>query len=233
MANSFKALSLLLSYPTADLQSAARAIGAVLDRDPRLPAETRAGLAAFVEDFATRDLYDLQERYVLLFDRTRSLSLHLYEHVHGESRDRGQALVNLLALYERHGLAATARELPDFLPLYLEFLSLLPEAEARARAGDPRHIVIALRERLEKRASPYAALLAAVEALAEGATDTQSLAELRAAPDDDPDDLAALDRAWAEEPVTFGPGREGAGGCPRAEDIVRQMQAGPGGKAVT
>ena len=71
----------------------------------------------------TGDLYDLQERYVLLFDRTRSLSLHLFEHVHGESRDRGQAMVDLKALYERHGLHMSSSELPDHLPLFLEFLS--------------------------------------------------------------------------------------------------------------
>ncbi|MEJ2459788.1 MAG: hypothetical protein P8Y58_17260 [Novosphingobium sp.] len=50
---------------------------------------------ALIDDLVTRDLYDAQERYVLLFDRTRKLSLHLFEHVHGESRDRGQAMVDL------------------------------------------------------------------------------------------------------------------------------------------
>ena len=83
-----------------------------------------------IDDLAGGDLYDLQERYVLLFDRTRSLSLHLFEHVHGESRDRGQAMVDLLKLYEEGGFTPTATELPDFLPLFLEYA-----VDARPAAG--------------------------------------------------------------------------------------------------
>ena len=81
-------------------------------------------------ELANGDLYDLQERYVLLFDRTRSLSLHLFEHVHGESRDRGQAMVDLQEQYARANLEVSAAELPDFLPLFLEYLSTLPAKEA-------------------------------------------------------------------------------------------------------
>ena len=84
---------------------------------------------------ATGDLYDLQERYVLLFDRTRSLSLHLFEHVHGESRDRGQAMVDLKTIYENGGLEIAATELPDFVPLFLEFLSTQPRAGGLRSAG--------------------------------------------------------------------------------------------------
>ena len=89
-------------------------------------AQPRSASTASWKRLATGDLYDLQERYVLLFDRTRSLSLHLFEHVHGESRDRGQAMVDLKALYERHGLLMSSSELPDHLPLFLEFLSAIP-----------------------------------------------------------------------------------------------------------
>ena len=99
---------------------------AALDAEGRLPQRDRDRLDRLLEEIATRDLYDLQERYVLLFDRTRSLSLNLFEHVHGESRDRGQAMVDLMELYERHGLAMAGKELPDHLPLFLEFLSEIP-----------------------------------------------------------------------------------------------------------
>lgn len=88
-----------------------------------------------IEELASQDLYELQARYVDLFDRSRALSLHLFEHVHGESRDRGQAMVDLKALYESHGLEITASELPDFLPLFLEYLSLRPLEEAKALLG--------------------------------------------------------------------------------------------------
>ena len=122
MIRTFKILSLLLSYPTEEFQAAASELTAVLDQEALLPARMRPRLAALIDELATRDLYDLQERYIHLFDRTRSLSLHLFEHVHGESRDRGQAMIDLMELYEKAGLQIDAKELPDYLPLFLEFL---------------------------------------------------------------------------------------------------------------
>ena len=109
----------------------------------------RRSSSALIDEIAAGDLYDLQERYVLLFDRTRSLSLHLFEHVHGESRDRGQAMVDLQSLYERHGLEISATELPDFLPLFLEFLSTRAAGRGAAScSARPAHILAALAERL-------------------------------------------------------------------------------------
>ena len=104
---------------------------AAIEVEGLVPAAVRRQLDDLLNDIAGGDLYDLQERYVLLFDRTRSLSLHLFEHVHGESRDRGQAMVDLLTMYEERGLAAVKNELPDFLPLFLEFLATLPQARRR------------------------------------------------------------------------------------------------------
>ena len=105
MRKTLKVLSALLTYP--DGRAAGGGPGdarGASTRKARLPQRNRDRLDRILEELATGDLYDLQERYVLLFDRTRSLSLHLFEHVHGESRDRGQAMVDLKALYERHGL---------------------------------------------------------------------------------------------------------------------------------
>jgi nitrate reductase delta subunit len=92
MSRSFKALSALLSYPTPELQAATSEIKAILATQALVPAALWRQLDRLIDDIANGDLYDLQERYILLFDRTRSLSLHLFEHVHGESRDRGQAM---------------------------------------------------------------------------------------------------------------------------------------------
>ena len=103
-----------------------------------LPASVRRQLKLLIDEIATGDLYDLQERYVLLFDRTRSLSLHLFEHVHGESRDRGQAMIDLKAQYEKNGLAISASELPDFVPLFLEFLSTRPVERGVRVVGSAR-----------------------------------------------------------------------------------------------
>ena len=130
MTGTFKVLSALLSYPTVELQEALSELTAALDGEALLPAAVRRQLDRLMDEIATGDLYDLQERYVLLFDRTRSLSLHLFEHVHGESRDRGQAMIDLKALYENGGLRIDAAELPDFAPLFLEFLSTQPRSEA-------------------------------------------------------------------------------------------------------
>ena len=114
-----KALSALLSYPTEELVAARDEISAVLDREAILSRSERSAIQGLIDDLANADLMDAQERYILLFDRTRSLSLHLFEHVHGESRDRGQAMVDLIKVYEDGGYVPTTKELPDFLPLFL------------------------------------------------------------------------------------------------------------------
>jgi nitrate reductase delta subunit len=217
MTMTFKALSALLSYPTADLKAAANEIRAALRNDGVAPAWLIERLERLIDEMETLDLLELQERYVFLFDRTRSLSLHLFEHVHGESRDRGQAMVDLRALYEAAGLDADARELPDFLPMFLEYLSLRPLEEARALLTEPIAVIAALRERLSRRKSPYAFVLRTLEAIAHGEPASRQLDELRKAPDNDPNDFAALDAQWEDRPVTFGPGENGCGGDSGAE----------------
>ncbi len=206
MAKTFKALSALLGYPSVDLQRATAELRGVFETEALVPEAVRRQLDVLLTDIETGDIYDLQERYVLLFDRTRSLSLHLFEHVHGESRDRGQAMVDLLAMYEERGLAAVKNELPDFLPLFLEFLATLPQAEACDMLGQPAHILAALAERLRKRGSPYEAVFRALTALSTVKPKGEEVSALLALPDTDPLDLAALDEAWEEEAVTFGPG---------------------------
>jgi nitrate reductase delta subunit len=229
MMSTFKALSALLSYPTEDLQKAAGIIRILLREEAIVPNWALAELDALIDDLEAGDLYDLQERYVFLFDRTRSLSLHLFEHVHGESRDRGQAMVDLQALYARAGLAIEAGELPDYLPMFLEFLSMRPVDEARALLREPAAVIVALKERLEKRRSPYAAVLRALESIAGAPSEEGEVAELRKIPDDDPNDFAALDAAWEDQPVTFGPGADG--GCPKANEILSRIHAGDPGRS--
>ena len=110
MARTFKVLSALLTYPIAQLQQAVPELAAAIVREALFPGAVRRQLERLMNEVATGDLYDLQERYVLLFDRTRSLSLHLFEHVHGESRDRGQAMIDLKTLYRNGGLEIGAAE---------------------------------------------------------------------------------------------------------------------------
>jgi nitrate reductase delta subunit len=216
MRKSLKALAALLSYPEAPL---IEALGEVEDA-VRLD---RGRLASLIADLHRSDLIEAQERYVALFDRSRSLSLHLFEHVHGDSRERGPAMVDLLKLYNSHGLDVAGSELPDYLPIYLEYASLLDPAAGAAALADVAHILGPVRDRLARRESPYAAVFDAALAI--------SCATIAPLPSDDTeaadDDLAALDRAWEEAAVTFGPENapENAGDCGRAQDILRRMNA--------
>lgn len=199
----FKALAALLAYPEAELLAALSEVGAAIDREDLLPRRERAAVASFLAELKEADLYELQERYVALFDRTRALSLHLFEHVHGESRDRGQAMVNLLEVYRRQGLDLAANELPDYLPVFLEYLSELPLAEAKKNLAETSHILRELGGRLLEKGSSYAALFSALLALAgEKGLD---FAGKRGNPGGHVEDLEALDREWAEEPA-FGCG---------------------------
>ncbi len=201
-----KVISALLSYPTSELQQAAGELKQALRAEAVLPKRHLGPVIDFIEDLARRDIIDAEERFVLLFDRTRSLSLHLFEHVHGESRDRGQAMVDLLKVYDDAGYMPTATELPDYLPLFLEFAATRAPAEALELVGQPGHVLAALRERLAKRGSSYEALFGALVALAKVRLDSAQLEALRAEPDPEPDDLEALDAAWEDEEVVFGPG---------------------------
>lgn len=221
MDRTFKALSVLLSYPTDELAAATGEISEVLESDARIPAPIKQRLHKLVAELAGDDRYDLQERYVLLFDRTRSLSLHLFEHVHGEGRNRGQAMIDLMQMYDKHGLEVDARELPDFIPIFLEYVSLLPKVEARELLAQPAHIFAALAERLRKRHSSYEEVFRVLVALASVQLDEEVVSTLLEMPDPDATDLKALDAAWEDQPVDFG---SGANGC--KDEIVAKVRAG-------
>jgi nitrate reductase delta subunit len=221
MTLTFKVLSALLTYPSQELQDSVPELAAAIEREALLPRPIRRQLAQLLDDIAAGDLYDLQERYVLLFDRTRSLSLYLFEHVHGESRDRGQAMIDLKALYENGGLQIDAAELPDFVPLFLEFLATQPRGEAYELLAQPAHIFAALAERLRKRGSPYEAVFRALTALAAAKPKADAVSALLAEPDPEADDFAALDAAWEDEQVTFGPN---ASSC--KDGLIAKIRAG-------
>jgi len=212
MNTMLKIVSLLLSYPTEAIHAGLPELKTLLADETSGGKAERALLARLVDDLLRLDLMEAQERYVYLFDRTRTLSLHLFEHVHGESRDRGQAMVDLMEMYDGAGFEIDAKELPDFLPLFLEFLSTRSPEEIHDMLDQTAHIVTAIRERLQKRDSIYRYAFAALETLSQSTPDKALLAELLKAPEDDPDDLAALDRIWEEEIVTFG-GNAGENAC--------------------
>jgi nitrate reductase molybdenum cofactor assembly chaperone NarJ/NarW len=205
MTITYKALSALLAYPCADLVAALPEIAAIIDREPRLGRRDKGALRALAAELEAADLLDAQEAYVALFDRGRTTSLHLFEHVHGDSRERGQAMVDLKEIYAANGFVLSANELPDFLPAVLEYLSQRPEAEAKDMLGDCAHILRAVGEALQDRASNYGAVLAAALAMV-GEAGLASRRRDKPAGKEKP-----IDDEWVDEPVIFGPA--GAGGC--------------------
>lgn len=210
-----RALAALLTYPEPELIDALPDIADLLEHEPALPAIARRRLTDLMLYMQDRPLLDLQEDYVAWFDRGRSLSLCLFEHVHGESRDRGQAMVDLLALYRSHGLQLASSELPDFLPAFLEFLACLPRATAFEHLGDVAHILQALSERATKRDVPYAAVFAALHRLAGPAGEAEPITT----PAAEPATLEALDQQWQDQEVIFGPG--GMAECQKAAQPAR------------
>jgi nitrate reductase molybdenum cofactor assembly chaperone NarJ/NarW len=221
---SFKAIGALLDYPTAELQCAADEIEQALAEERALGATELDGIRAFLDRLRRSELMELQEYWIGLFDRSKRLALHLYEHSHGESRDRGQAMVNLALTYRMNGFELNAAEMPDYLPLFLEFLSVIPEVHARRYLTDAIEIIEALRIRLEERDSSYAALLTALVTLASRDADQSGVEAILADEPLDPPDLETLDREWAEEPVDFTAG-SALKDCPYAGATARDRAA--------
>jgi len=199
----FKILGALLDYPTAELQLAVDEIEQALSEERALGPAELEGVRTMIQRVRRDDIMDLQEYWIALFDRSKRLALHLYEHSYGESRDRGQAMVNLALTYRMNGFELAAPEMPDYLPLFLEFLSVIPEVHARRYLTDAVEIIEALRIRLEERDSTYAALLGALVTLASREADADEVEAILAEEPQDPPDLEALDKQWAEEPIDF------------------------------
>ena len=201
MRRTLRCLSALLGYPSAELKAHIAEIRDALASEAALPADARRRLEPLLSEIGAGDLLDLQASYSELFDRSRSLSLHLFEHVHGDSRERGQAMIDLGQQYIDKGCLLESPELPDFVPVFLEFASCLPAAEAREMLGQPAHVFAALEERLAKRRSAYAAVFHAIVVMADTRPDTDALAELEGRTPSD--DLAKIDEEWEEAPVSF------------------------------
>jgi nitrate reductase delta subunit len=200
----FKVLGLLLSYPKPEWVAHLDELESVLVQENVLPRKHLSAVLAYTGELKTSDIYSAQEEYVATFDRGRSHCLHLFEHIHGESRDRGQAMVNLASAYEEKGLFIGQAELPDYLPLFLEFLSLCPAEEALALLGEPIDIIATIGARLRERKSPYAALFDATVALSRVKPDQEKIREVLAEGGEDTS-LEALDKEWEEAAAFAGP----------------------------
>jgi len=197
-----KVLSLLLSYPEAETLAALDEMAAVIEQEKLLPKTYKKRVLALINSYRGADLLDLQEHYVALFDRGRYVSLHIFEHVHGESRDRGQAMVNLLQMYESHGFEMSTHELPDYIPLFLEFLSQQKPAEAIRLLQDAMPVLSLLGARLAERGSKFKAIFDALEGIA---GEPEGIKQIRQqASTETPDEtILHMDEIWEEEAVSF------------------------------
>ena len=205
-----KILSALLCYPQADTQAALNEMADVLGREKLLPERERWALQAFMNRLEQTDLLEWQERYVATFDRGRALSLHLYEHIHGQSRDRGQAMVNLLDVYRQHGFELSARELPDYIPLFLEYLAQRPMGEALDLLADAMHVMALLGARLAEQDSDYHVVFDALATLVGEPTDIEAIRQ-QAATEGPDETIVNMDKIWEEEAVTFLANQDGCG----------------------
>ena len=214
MNGTLRVLSALLGYPGAETRRDLPEMRDMLRRESALPMARLDELESFMASLAAQDPLDAEADYVALFDCGRATSLHLFEHVHGESRDRGPAMVDLAKTYEEAGLLLASGELPDYLPLVLEYASTQPKHAARAFLGEIAHIVNAIHAAVAARGSAYAAPLAAIIELAGEKV-------LAVVPERD----APVDESWAE-PEAFGgcPANAVQGGV-KPIRIVRNKQA--------
>ncbi len=216
---SLRALALLLGYPDATLRQQLPALMEALDQEGAIPVARRVELRSLAAELSRHDPLEVEAQYVETFDRGRATSLHLFEHVHGDSRDRGPAMVDLAQTYDKAGLHLAPEELPDHLCVVLEFASTQPPQLAQDFLGEMAHILTSIFSALLKRGSPYAAAVAAVLELAGQRVQAVPFAA------DEP-----LDESWAEPEAFDGCSTKGQSRPGEAQPIhiVRKAPAAQG-----
>jgi len=199
MLKTYKILSLLLSYPDSQLQGFLREVETELKGEALMQSEKIDGIVRFVGHFGKMDLTNWQAEYVQLFDYSRSASLHLFEHIKGDSKDRGQAMVDMLEFYRENGMELTSNELPDYIPVFLEFLSGLEIPKAAELLAEPVHIIDRVYLALKEKDNPYQHVFSAVISLSAKQPDRKTTEQV--IQNEKPLDL---DAEYEEEPVEFG-----------------------------
>ena len=207
-----RALSVLLRYPDAPMRAHLPELASALHAAGALRADRLTALDSLIGRLQRADL-DAETQYVELFDRGRRTALHLFEHIHGDSRDRGPAMIDLIRTYEAAGLIITPDELPDYLPLVLEYASTQPPRAAREFVAEFGHLLAAIRQALVHRDSDYAAVFDAL----------LDIAGVAAQPADEPAPEQPIDDTW-REPAAFGGCDTPAGASRPAEQTVHLVR---------
>jgi nitrate reductase delta subunit len=216
---SLRVLARLLGYPDAELRDHLSELQQALHEERALTPLRISELDALIAQLSGPASLDTEAAYVELFDRGRATSLHLFEHVHGDSRERGPAMIDLAQTYEKAGLFLAEGEMPDFLPVVLEFTSTQPPREAREFLAEMAHIFNAIFAALQQRNSAYAAVLGALLELAGEKPQPVLIAA------DEP-----LDTVWAEPVVFDGCSTQGQAKPGQAQPIhiIRQKTGAAG-----
>ena len=190
-----RVMARLLSYPDPTLRKHLPELRDALRTEAALSVDRLLELEDLIDWMSAKpgaqQALDIEEAYVALFDRGRATSLHLFEHVHGDSRERGPAMIDLAQNFEKAGLYLAAGEMPDYLPVVLEYASTQPAAQARAFLNEMAHIFNAIFAALQQRDTRYASVLGALLELA-----GEKAKAVKVTPDE------SLDDSW-EEPVVF------------------------------
>jgi nitrate reductase delta subunit len=220
-SRTLRVLSHLLAYPDAALRSHLPDLRQALQDDGVLRASRMSEINRLVESMQAAPGLDTEAAYVEIFDRGRGTSLHLFEHVHGDSRDRGPAMIDLGKTYENAGLYLALGELPDYLPTLLEFASTQPPREARDFLGEMTHILKALFSALLIRKSAYASVVGALIEVAGGTAEAVDIAP-----------EVPIDESWAEPAVfggcsTEGQSRPGNAGQAQPVQFVKNLKRIP------
>lgn len=225
----FKTLGLLLTYPEGSLYEASGDITALLREEAFLTEKSIKRVETFLTQQKNKDLLEVQEDYVETFDRGRAHCLHLFEHIHGESRDRGQAMVDLSDTYASKGLYINNNELPDYLPLFMEYLSRCTFEEASSLLGEAIDVIAMIGAKLKKRKSPYAKVFAAIEVLSAVKPDQVKIQEALEVAPKDPETLEELDEEWRETEAFSGDPLAECNTCnafPNATETLQKMAGG-------
>lgn len=215
------ALGWLMTHPEKELLAALPDIEKALQAEKWLPSKYLADIQRLIDHLKREDILNLQEEYLNLFDRTPSLSLHLFEHVHGDSRDRGAAMVDLDRIYRDAGLHNSSIETPDYLPLFLEYLSMLPPKQAQEDLKGAVDVIAAIGERLKKRESLYAFVFEGLLAAAKQAPNQKNVQRALEIDAGMIPDAEALDKVW-EEQFAFDTNKPDDG-CPKAQDMLARI----------
>jgi len=229
----FKLLGLLLTYPEGTVYAASDEVLQILREEALLPEKSIRKIETFLNTQNAQDLMSVQEEYVETFDRGRAHCLHIFEHIHGESRDRGQAMVNLSETYAEKGLHIDSGELPDYLPLFMEYLSRCDFKEASGLLGEAINVIAMVGAKLKKSKSPYADVFDSIEVLSAVKADKVKVKEAIEKAPKDPETLEELDEEWKEAEAFSGdPLADIAADCstcnafPNATEALQKMSGG-------